>query len=173
MPLQHLLECVQGCLALLPRLQAQGESQALHEGEEALCLLQSLPAVFFQPVAEEHVPATEEHVPATEVAAPARTEMSPNAIYSQALWDASMGHAISEALVRHIGGFVVHFAGSFHVEKDTGIPERIADYRPGTRVTSVVMTKVDDIDVWSAEEHGRLGDFVVLTKKPPAPAETN
>jgi uncharacterized iron-regulated protein len=92
--------------------------------------------------------------------------ISPNAVYSQALWDASMGHAVSEALVRHLGGFVVHFAGSFHVEKGTGILERIEDYRPGTRVTTVVMTKVDDIDAWSAEDHGELADFVVLTKKP-------
>ena len=98
---------------------------------------------------------------------PARAEMNPNAIYSQALWDASMGHAITEALVRHLGSLVVHFAGSFHVEKDTGIVERIADYRPGTRVTTVVMTKSDDIDAWSAEDHGPLGDFVVLTSRTP------
>jgi uncharacterized iron-regulated protein len=84
-----------------------------------------------------------------------------------------MGHAITEALVRHLGSFVVHFAGSFHVEKATGIPERIADYRPGTRVTSVVMTKVDDIEAWSAEDHGDLADFVVLTLKPPAPEKVS
>jgi uncharacterized iron-regulated protein len=93
--------------------------------------------------------------------------LSPNVIYAQALWDAAMGHAIAEALVRHLGGFVVHFAGSFHVGRGTGIPERIADYRPGTRVRTVVMTKVDDIDAWSAEEHGELADFVVLTRRPP------
>lgn len=104
--------------------------------------------------------------PTEQEGATQRTELNPNAIYSQALWDAAMGHAITEALVRHIGGFVVHIAGSFHVEKGTGIPERIADYRPGTRVTSVVMTKVDDIDDWSAEDHGDLGDYVVLTRKP-------
>jgi uncharacterized iron-regulated protein len=92
--------------------------------------------------------------------------VSPNAIYAQALWDASMGHAIAQALVHRLGAFVVHFAGSFHVEKGTGIVERIADYRPGTRVTTVVMTKVDDIDAWSAEEHGPLADYVVLTKAP-------
>jgi uncharacterized iron-regulated protein len=96
----------------------------------------------------------------------ARYAMSPNVIQAQALWDAAMGHAIAGALVRHIGGFVMHVAGSFHVERDTGIPERIADYRPGTRVVSVVMTKVDDIGAWSAEDHAPLGDFVVLTKKP-------
>lgn len=102
-----------------------------------------------------------------EEAAPApRAELNPNAIYSQALWDASMGHAISDALVDHLGGFVVHFVGSFHVANGTGIPERIADYRPGTRVTTVVMTKVDDIDAWSQEEHGSLADYVVLTRKP-------
>jgi uncharacterized iron-regulated protein len=92
--------------------------------------------------------------------------MNPNVIQAQALWDASMGHAITDALVRHVGGFVVHFAGSFHVEKGTGIPERIADYRPGTRVVTVVMTKVEDIDDWSAEEHPPLADYVVLTRKP-------
>ena len=96
--------------------------------------------------------------------------MSPNVIQAQALWDAAMGHAVTDALVRHVGGFVVHFAGSFHVEKGTGIPERIADYRPGTRVVSIVMTKVDDIDAWSASEHAPLADYVVLTKKP-APDE--
>jgi len=93
-------------------------------------------------------------------------EVPPNAIYSQALWDASMGYSVSQALVRHLDGFVVHFAGSFHVASDTGIPERLTDYRPGTHVTSVVMTKVDDIEAWSAEEHQELADYVVLTKSP-------
>jgi len=103
---------------------------------------------------------------AVATAVPERSyPVNPNAIYSQALWDASMGHAITEALVRHMGGLVVHFAGSFHVAQGTGIPERIADYRPGTRVTTVVMTAVDDIDAWSDEEHAGLADFVVLTKK--------
>jgi len=113
-------------------------------------------------------PSDEEEPPEEEASEtpPARPEMNPNAIYSQALWDAAMGHAVTEALVRHIGGFVIHFAGSFHVAEWTGIPERIRDYRPGTRVTTVVMTKVDDIDAWSATEHGILADWVVLTRKP-------
>jgi uncharacterized iron-regulated protein len=90
--------------------------------------------------------------------------MSPNVIQSQALWDAAMGHAVAEALVRNMGALVLHIAGSFHIEKGTGVPERIADYRPGTRVVSVVMTGVDDIGAWSEEEHADLGDFVVLTR---------
>ena len=91
----------------------------------------------------------------------------PNAIHAQALWDAAMGHAVATALVEHLGALVVHFAGSFHVERGTGIPERIDDYRPGTRVTTVVMTKTDDVAAWSPERHGQLADFVVLTRRPP------
>ena len=77
-----------------------------------------------------------------------------------------MGHGITTALVDHLGSFVVHFAGSFHVASGTGISERIEDYRPGTRVTTVVMTKVEDIEAWAADEHAELADFVVLTKLP-------
>ncbi len=91
------------------------------------------------------------------------------AIHAQALWDASMGHAIADALVRHLGSLVVHFAGSFHVARGTGIPERIEDYRPGTRVVTVVITKAEDVRAWTVEEHGGLADFVVLTRKPPDP----
>jgi uncharacterized iron-regulated protein len=104
--------------------------------------------------------------PASDISPARPYAMSPNVIQAQALWDAAMGHAITDALVRNAGGFVMHVAGSFHVEKGTGIPERIADYRPGTRLVSIVMTKVDDVDAWSAEDHGPLADYVVLTKRP-------
>jgi uncharacterized iron-regulated protein len=107
---------------------------------------------------------------ATAAAADTSSEVdhsiSGNAIYAQALWDASMGHAIATALVEHLGALVLHFAGSFHVAQGTGIPERIADYRPGTRIVTVVMTQVEDVGVWSAEDHAELADFVVLTRKP-------
>jgi uncharacterized iron-regulated protein len=89
--------------------------------------------------------------------------VSPNALQAQALWDASMGYVIAGALMRNVGALVVHVAGAFHVSRGTGIPERIADYRPGTRVTSVVITKVAEIEAWTEEEHADLADFVVLT----------
>jgi uncharacterized iron-regulated protein len=95
---------------------------------------------------------------------PQHSMMSPNVIYSQALWDAAMGHAVTSALGRNPGSLVVHMAGSFHVERGTGIPERVAGYRPGTRVVAVVMVSAEDISAWQDEEHEGLGDFVVLTK---------
>jgi uncharacterized iron-regulated protein len=90
---------------------------------------------------------------------------SENALHAQALWDAAMGHAIVEAMDVAPGAVIVHFAGSFHVERGTGIPERIEDYRSGTRVATVVMTRPDDGDLtWRPDQHTDLGDFVILTR---------
>jgi len=87
------------------------------------------------------------------------------ALYAQALWDAAMGEAVAHALEARPGALVVHFAGSFHVARGTGIPERLPEYRPGTRVLTVVLRPVDDILAWEDEEHEELADFVVLTRK--------
>lgn len=103
-----------------------------------------------------------------EASTPQHHATSPNVIYSQALWDAAMGHAVTSALGVNPGSLVIHVAGSFHVQHGTGIPERVADYGPGTRVLSIVMASVDDITVWDEKEHAGLGDFVVLTRQPEA-----
>ncbi len=105
---------------------------------------------------------------ADEAPTPQHYAMSPNVIYSQALWDAAMGHAVTSALGANPGALVIHMAGSFHVQRGTGIPERIEDYGPGTRVLSIVMVAVDDITVWDEKEHEGLGNFVVLTRQPGA-----
>jgi uncharacterized iron-regulated protein len=88
------------------------------------------------------------------------------ALEAQALWDAAMGHAVASAMTAHPGALVVHFAGSFHVERETGIPERVSEYRPGTRVVTVVLQPAADIDAWQKDDHNGLGDFVVLTHRP-------
>lgn len=89
---------------------------------------------------------------------------SENALQAQALWDAAMGHAITGALDVAPGALVIHFAGSFHVERGTGIAERIEDYRPGTPSVSVVMTQVEDVGAWDDAAHRGLADFVILTR---------
>lgn len=89
--------------------------------------------------------------------------MGENALWAQALWDASMGQAIVDALDAAPGRLVMHVAGSFHVERGTGIPERIESLRPGTRVLTAVFRHAGATDAWSEETHRGLGDFVVLT----------
>jgi uncharacterized iron-regulated protein len=117
-----------------------------------------------------HEPAAAEESEAegegSAAAPPRHYAPNPNVIFSQALWDAAMGHAITSAVARYPDALVLHMAGSFHVAKGTGIPERIVDYRPGTKVLSIVMEAVDDIDAWDDEEHEGLGDYVILTQKP-------
>jgi len=94
-----------------------------------------------------------------------------NALQAQALWDASMGEAVALQLRMRPGALVVHYAGSFHVEKGTGIPERVLDYRPGTRVLTIVVQPTEDVAGWKPDEHEGLGDFVILTRKPPEAAD--
>ncbi|MCG6957609.1 MAG: ChaN family lipoprotein [Gemmatimonadetes bacterium] len=89
-----------------------------------------------------------------------------NALAAQALWDAAMGNAVANALDQRVNALVIHYAGSFHVEKGTGIPERVEEYRPGTRILTVVLEPTADINTWQGDEDRGLGDFVVLTKRP-------
>ncbi|MHB1192868.1 MAG: ChaN family lipoprotein [Longimicrobiales bacterium] len=101
---------------------------------------------------------------------PPRDHGMGNALQAQALWDAAMGHAVAAALEAHRGALVVHYVGSFHVESGTGIPERIRDYRPRTRTLVVFLQPAADINAWDDDEHRDLGDFVILTRKPPEAA---
>jgi uncharacterized iron-regulated protein len=142
-------------------------SRVTAEGPEALLALSPLARSFLPPLPypgpSEPYRAEWHRLMTSDTTESHGHAVSENAIQAQALWDAAMAHAISGALVRDIGALVVHVAGAFHVARGTGIPERIADYRPGTRLTTVVMTEAEDIDAWTESEHGGLADFVVLT----------
>jgi uncharacterized iron-regulated protein len=89
------------------------------------------------------------------------------ALQSQALWDASMSHAIADALDGTPGALVIHYVGGFHVAYHTGIPEKVPHYRPGTRILTISMEPVEDIGAWDEEDHAGLADFVILTLERP------
>jgi len=96
---------------------------------------------------------------------PAR--MGPNAaanlIYSQALWDATMGDSVANYLSRNKGALVVHLNGGFHTEQRLGTIEQLLGYRPKTRAIVVTMQYVDDIAKFDVSKQKGLGDFVILT----------
>lgn len=94
-----------------------------------------------------------------------------HALDAQALWDAAMAESVAGAIVSHPGALVVHYAGSFHVQRHTGIPEKVLYYRPDTRVVTVVMTPAEDVDAWSDDAHRDLADFVILTARSAAEPE--
>jgi len=104
-----------------------------------------------------------------ELMGEAAAHMRGSPLDAQTLWDASMGHSIAGALDRIPGALAVHFAGGFHVENHTGIPETLVHYRPGTGVLVVAVRPVEDPSVFGEDRVG-LGDFVILTRAP-EPAE--
>ncbi len=94
-----------------------------------------------------------------------RAAFMENGLQAQALWDASMAHAITTFLDQNPGALVLHMVGGFHVENHTGIPEQVQHYRPGTRSLVVSMEIADDFRSFDPAEHTGRGDFVILTDK--------
>lgn len=142
-------------------------SRVTAEGPEALLALSSFAQSFLPPLPypgpSERYRAEWDRLMGTDSTEAHGHAVDSNAIYAQALWDATMGHSIATALMRDLDALVLHVAGAFHVARRTGIPELIEDYRPGTRVTTVVIREAEDVDAWREDDHDGLADFVVLT----------
>jgi uncharacterized iron-regulated protein len=94
-------------------------------------------------------------------------KMSPNAvnnlIYSQSLWDATMGNSVANYLNKNKGALVVHLNGGFHTENRLGTIEQLLGYRPKTRAIVVTMQYVDDVTKFDESKQKGLGDYVILT----------
>ena len=116
---------------------------------------------------ERRGPSGEPAPAAAERAPEAATARHPStmgyALDAQALWDATMAESVARALEAWPGALVLHYAGSFHVERGTGIPEKISAYRPGTRLLTLVIRRAVDIGAFDHGVHEGLGDFVILT----------
>lgn len=145
----------------LPPLPYPGPSEAYAARWNALMAEMSAPQPAKDSVSVARAPAM---MPAPAPPAPSGHGVG-NALWAQALWDAAMGQAVASELDRRPGALVVHYVGSFHVAHDLGICERVRDYRPRTRILSIVLEPVADIAAWKDEDHKDLGDFVILTKR--------
>jgi uncharacterized iron-regulated protein len=86
-----------------------------------------------------------------------------NQLQSQVLWDATMAYWINDALLRRPDALVLHTVGSFHVARDTGIPEQLRRYRPGASSMIIMLRAVEDIETFEPAPAGRWGDFVIQT----------
>jgi uncharacterized iron-regulated protein len=78
---------------------------------------------------------------------------------AQRVWDAGMAESIIRAFRQEQNRLVMHVAGSFHVERDTGIPDVLRKLAPELRVVSLITRPGVE---FSADDHGGLGDFVVI-----------
>ena len=88
---------------------------------------------------------------------------SPNLMYSQSLWDATMGNSVANYLDAHKGALVVQLNGAFHTEGRLGTIEQLMHYRPGTKAIVVTLRYEDDIQKFDPVKFRGLGDFVILT----------
>jgi uncharacterized iron-regulated protein len=86
-----------------------------------------------------------------------------NLIYSQSLWDATMGNSVANYLNKNKGALVLQLNGGFHTESRLGTIEQLMRYRPKTKAIVVTMQSEDDVAKFDPAEHKGLGDFVILT----------
>lgn len=83
-----------------------------------------------------------------------------NLFEAQRLWDAGMAEALADRLQRSPDALILHLAGSFHIERDTGVVDALEQYRPEARTLSIVLRPDPEFD---EANHAGLADFVVLT----------
>lgn len=86
-----------------------------------------------------------------------------NIVDSQALWDASMAHAVARQLKRTKNGLIVHLNGSFHTESRMGTAEQLLNYRKKAKFIVVTIRYESDFTKFDKAKHEDLGDFVILT----------
>ena len=84
-------------------------------------------------------------------------------VFSQALWDATMGNSVANFLKNNKEALVIHLNGSFHTENHLGTVEHLLKYRPKTKVLVVTIRYEDDFNAFDKSKHSDLGDFVILT----------
>jgi uncharacterized iron-regulated protein/outer membrane lipoprotein-sorting protein len=82
---------------------------------------------------------------------------------SQALWDATMSHAVAGYLKKNKKSLVIHLNGSFHTENRLGTVEHLLKYRSKAKVLVVTIRREDDFKTFVPSKHTDLGDFVILT----------
>jgi uncharacterized iron-regulated protein len=94
---------------------------------------------------------------------PAAMTPNPNLIYSQSLWDATMGNSVANYLARNKGALVIQLNGSFHTEGRLGTFEQFAKYRPKAHGIVVTIRYEDDFQKFDPAKHRGIGDYVILT----------
>lgn len=81
---------------------------------------------------------------------------------SQNLWDATMAHSILEAMRADPFQKVIHMNGRFHSDEYLGVAQRLMEYS-APRYEVVTISCIPSAD-YDASEHGKLADYVILTR---------
>jgi uncharacterized iron-regulated protein len=85
------------------------------------------------------------------------------AVFSQALWDATMANSVANYLKSNKDALVIHLNGGFHSESRLGTVEQLLNYRPKIRVMVVTIRSAEDFQKFDPSSQTGIGDYVILT----------
>jgi uncharacterized iron-regulated protein len=90
---------------------------------------------------------------------------------AQCAKDEAMAEAMVAAWQRAgAGALAVHYDGAFHSDFGLGTAERARRRAPSARTLVISAVPVTSLDSLPLAEHRAKGDFVVFTRRVPAPA---
>lgn len=90
---------------------------------------------------------------------------------AQCVKDETMAESIVVALgAAGKGAIVLHVDGAFHSDFGLGTAARVVRRRPGIATTVLTAIPVEAVDRATPADYKARGDFVILTRKPPAAA---
>jgi uncharacterized iron-regulated protein len=91
---------------------------------------------------------------------------------AQCVKDETMAESIVAAMAAAgEGALVLHVDGAFHSDYGLGTAARVVRRRPGIRTAVISAVPVDSLATANAASFAARGDYVILTRKPPAPAK--
>ncbi|MCC6774021.1 MAG: ChaN family lipoprotein [Gemmatimonadaceae bacterium] len=107
--------------------------------------------------------------PASATDSAAMRKMTDRFYEAQCVKDETMAESIVAALgAAGKGALVLHVDGAFHSDFGLGTVARVVRRRPGIATTVLSAVPVDAVDRATPAEFKDRGDFVILTRKPPA-----
>lgn len=109
--------------------------------------------------------------PASAADSAAMRAMTDRFYEAQCIKDETMAESIVAALARAgDGAIVLHLDGAFHSDYGLGTAARVVRRRPGVARTILTAIPVDSLERASPAGDAARGDFILYTRKPPAPA---
>lgn len=106
--------------------------------------------------------------PPTAADSAAMRAMTDRFYEAQCVKDEAMAESIVAARARVAGAVVLHVDGAFHSDFGLGTAARVERRDPGARTVVLTAIPVDDPAKAAPADHAERGDYVIVTRKPPA-----
>lgn len=106
--------------------------------------------------------------PPTAADSAAMRAMTDRFYEAQCVKDEAMAESIIAARAKAPGAIVLHVDGAFHSDFGLGTAARVTRRDPGVRTVVLTAIPVDDPATAGPADHAARGDYVIVTRKPPA-----